>query len=164
MSLLLRQEGIGLARLSIFIKFSFFPTFKALLFKDYPNLLLPDTIFKIEYKPERINGIFLWRLLSNNHIRAQLTKLATGSAGSMPNISKKKLMALQIIVPPLKLQNHFARIVEQSQEVKEHYRASQQSLENLYQSLSQRVFSDPSILGKRTQHDQNVLRDEKTVV
>ncbi len=113
----------------------------AFVFRDYPNLLLSDTIFKLEYDKSKVNGLFLWKLLSNGSVRTAIQKLATGSAGSMPNISQERLLSFKTILPPLKLQIQFAHIVEKTEALKAHYQSSLQELENLYGSLSQRAFS-----------------------
>ncbi|MES0489585.1 MAG: hypothetical protein ABUK01_06325 [Leptospirales bacterium] len=63
-----------------------------------------------------------------------------GAAGSMPNISKTKLLEHKIEVPPLPLQNKFAAVAEKIEAMKGRYNESLSELENLYGSLSQRAF------------------------
>ncbi len=112
----------------------------AYVLRNYPNLLLPDTIFKLEFDKSKVDGIFLWKLLSNKSVRGGMQKLATGSAGSMPNISQERLLSFKIILPPYKIQTKFAQIVEKTEALKAHYQTNLQELENLYGSLSQRAF------------------------
>jgi len=50
------------------------------------------------------------------------------------------IKALKIPIPPIKLQIHFAQIVEKTEALKAWYQLSLQELENLYGSLSQRAF------------------------
>jgi type I restriction enzyme S subunit len=112
----------------------------AYIFTDYPNLLLSDTIFKLVYDTSKVNGFYLWKLLSNSSNRKQISKIASGSAGSMPNISQERLLNFSIILPPLEFQMKFASIVEEAEELKLQYKNSLQQLQKLYTSLSQKAF------------------------
>jgi restriction endonuclease S subunit len=113
----------------------------AFVFEDQEKLLLPDTIFRINYKSEKIQGLFLWFLINDLRFRNVIQSLASGAAGSMPNISKDKLNKLKIPIPPYSLQTQFAQIVEKTEALKTQYRQSLQELENLYGSLSQKAFN-----------------------
>ena len=57
-------------------------------------------------------------------MRKEISCLASGSSGSMPNISKARLRTLKIPLPPLDLQNKYSEISDKfwrNQEVlKEH--------------------------------------------
>lgn len=110
------------------------------IFEDYERLLLPDTIFKINYINEKVSGLYLWFLFNDDKFRQVIQSLASGSAGSMPNISKEKLGKLKISIPPIELQAQFAQIVEKTEALKTQYQSSLQELENLYGSLSQKAF------------------------
>jgi len=84
----------------------------AFVFDTRPKLMLSDLIFRFRLKPSaKINPVFLWGLLTVSNKRKQVQTLASGSAGSMPNISKGRLMTLPIEVPPLELQKEFAERV-----------------------------------------------------
>ena len=114
----------------------------AYVFETPKKLMLPDTIFRFKFKPNqnKINEIFLWRLFNHHGIKRKLRILAEGSAGSMPNISKKKLLEFAIIVPPIELQNKFAEIVKKIQFKKEALQCSLVELEKLSHSLMQQAF------------------------
>ena len=74
----------------------------ALVRSTPPHLLLPDLIFRFRTKPNApIDLCFLHQLLINPAKRREIQKLASGSASSMPNISKTKLETVLIEVPPL---------------------------------------------------------------
>lgn len=76
--------------------------------------LLPDLIFRLNVaEPNRLNSVYLWGLLTLPVKRVQIKALASGSAGSMPNISKARLKTLDIEVPPLDRQTAFAQALEQ---------------------------------------------------
>lgn len=112
----------------------------AYVFQGDDNLLLPDTIFKLVYDPSRINGIYLWRLLCEPNIKRGIQSLATGSAGSMPNISKDRLMKFRIPVPPISLQNKLADIVRSLMDMRELQEHSKSLLDTLFNSRMQEAF------------------------
>lgn len=113
----------------------------AYVFKTRKKLMMSDTIFRLEIKERGLlNPIFLWKLLCNDKFRKNVQNLASGSAGSMPNISKQSLLQLDILLPPLPLQNQFAEIVNKVEVLKEKHQKSLEELENLYGSLSQKAF------------------------
>ena len=85
-----------------------------------PRLLLPDLIFRFQLKHDApIDPIYLHQLIINPAKRREIQKLAGGSAGSMPNISKSRLKETLIEVPPVQLQHEFARRIEVVEKVKE---------------------------------------------
>lgn len=113
----------------------------AYVFETRPRLLLPDLIFRFVLKEDvGVNPIFLWKLLISNSQRKKIQALATGAAGSMPNISKANLKQVLLPLPPIDLQNQFADIVEKVETVKSRYQHSLVDLESLYGALSQKAF------------------------
>lgn len=113
----------------------------AYVFKTKPNLMISDLIFRFIIKDtEKMNPIFLWQLLINSSQRKKIQSLASGAAGSMPNISKEKLKKTLLISPPPDLQKEFANIVIKIEKLKENYIDSLQELENFYNSLSHKAF------------------------
>ena len=89
----------------------------ALVPKDYPELLLPDKLWKL-IPSECITALFLKYYLSTDEVRSTLSEMATGTSGSMYNISMEKLQNLMVFVPPLPLQEQFAAFVRQSDKSK----------------------------------------------
>ena len=80
---------------------------------DSPSkLMMPDLIFRLN-TTERCNKIFLWKLINHVFFRECIQAIATGSAKSMSNISKERLLGLLIILPPIELQEQFAAFVKQ---------------------------------------------------
>ncbi|MCW3807062.1 restriction endonuclease subunit S [Plebeiibacterium marinum] len=112
----------------------------AYVFNTQPKLMIPDTIFRINYIPLKINGVYTYFLLNHINFRKSIQKLATGSAGSMPNISKEKLKKLYIPLPPITLQNKFAQIVENIEAQKELLKKSINESDDLFNGLVQKAF------------------------
>ncbi|WP_433687517.1 restriction endonuclease subunit S [Micromonospora carbonacea] len=106
-----------------------------------PKLLLPDLIFRLEPYPDApLNKVFLQQLLVYPSKRRQIQSLAGGSAGSMPNISKARLMAAEVELPPLPLQREFARRIDAIEKLRAAQRASLAELDALFASLQDRAF------------------------
>jgi type I restriction enzyme S subunit len=113
----------------------------ALVRQTPPRLLLPDLIFRLYLRSDApIKPDFLFYLLINPKKRREIQKLAGGSAGSMPNISKEKLRTVAILVPPLPLQRNFGRIAEALDKQKAAHRESLLKLDILFASLQNRAF------------------------
>jgi type I restriction enzyme S subunit len=74
---------------------------------DLANIFLPDRLWAA--KPSS-NGYmrFISYILSSEKGRASLSKLATGTSGSMKNISKSAVLELQILAPELTEQRKIA--------------------------------------------------------
>lgn len=113
----------------------------ALVRSTPPHLLLPDLIFRFRLKSQApIDLCFLHQLLINPAKRREIQKLASGSASSMPNISKTKLEGVLIELPPLSLQKEFAQRVEEIEQLKTTHRESLAQLDALFASLQHRAF------------------------
>jgi len=113
----------------------------ALVHSTRPRLLLPDLIFRLVLRPGApVTKDYLHRLLIYPSKRKEMQMLAGGSAGSMPNISKGKLLDVLIEVPPAKLQLEFSRKVHQVRSLKETYRKAIEDQSAAFDSLQSRAF------------------------
>ncbi|MEF1168998.1 restriction endonuclease subunit S [Vibrio campbellii] len=82
-----------------------------MVFDEHTGLVLPDKLWRFVWKDEKsLSPVFIWQQLCETGVRKEISKLSSGSGGSMKNISKGKLNTLQIIFPPLELQQKFERI------------------------------------------------------
>lgn len=71
--------------------------------RDYPDLYLPDRLWMTGHdsrKPQCVR--WLAYLLSSRSFNRVLKESATGTSGSMKNISKGSVLAIRIPVPPIK--------------------------------------------------------------
>lgn len=108
--------------------------------KDYPDLFLPDKLWKINIDRTVINEWFFKFVLSQQSYRNKLSEKSTGTSGSMFNISKEKLIEFNFPVPPLSLQQQFAAIVAQAETLRKKQQENEQELEQLFQALLQKYF------------------------
>ena len=82
----------------------------AIVDRDYENLFLPDKLWRLD-PAQDVEAVFLKNLLSTNKLRAEMSKVSTGTSGSMQNISMRKFRKLQAFLPPMELQREFAEFV-----------------------------------------------------
>ncbi|MCX6907060.1 MAG: restriction endonuclease subunit S [Verrucomicrobia bacterium] len=112
------------------------------VFDTPPNLLLPDKLWRFVWKqPKVVEPLFVWWLFQAPSVRRELGQRATGTGGSMKNISKPKVMSLEVPVPPLPLQKEFAERVAEIREMGAVQAASRQRIESLFQSMLHRAFN-----------------------
>lgn len=103
-----------------------------------PRLLLPDLIFRLQMDRARIEPWFFQALMMNERKRLAVRNLSSGSAASMPNISKARLGGLPIELPPVERQREFSRRVKAASTVRAV--AGMDSLDDLVASLQARAF------------------------
>lgn len=88
----------------------------ALIGKECPsNLVLPDKIWRFIWKGD-FQGTpeFVWALFQEQATRQALGNIASGTGGSMKNISMKKLMQMRVIWPPKELQETFSEALREA--------------------------------------------------
>lgn len=106
------------------------------------RMLLPDLIFRLNIANHCcVHPIYLWQLLTTSTKRQSLQRLASGSAGSMPNISKERLRTLTIEVPDRELQTQFAELVERIHSINLQQSAALVRAQATFNSMLSRVFS-----------------------
>ena len=79
--------------------------------RDWPDLFLPDRIWQVEPRRSRAEGRWLFYVLSAPATRARLTEAASGTSGSMKNLSQEKFLRMLVTVPPLGEQRKIAGIL-----------------------------------------------------
>ncbi|GMT49971.1 MAG: hypothetical protein IEMM0008_1510 [bacterium] len=100
------------------------------------DMCFPDSIVGINPTSDKITIEFLEYQL--RFFKSILYQTATETA--QKNINLQYLRPLKVILPPLKLQNDFSRIVEQIEKQKEKNRIATLKLDDLFQSLLQKAF------------------------
>lgn len=77
---------------------------------EHPNLYLPDRLWMLRTN-QRANCRWLSFFMQSDAFRARLTDIATGTSGSMKNISKAGLAQLSLLLPPLDEQRRIAEVL-----------------------------------------------------
>lgn len=104
------------------------------------NTYLPDRLWRASLK-DNISPIYLWFSLIQLKAKEQIRNLATGSSGTMKNISKPKFMSVKIKGAPLALQQEFAAKIEAIEQMKAKVRQSLKESEELYNSRMDYYFN-----------------------
>lgn len=106
-----------------------------------PKLMLPDLIFRLQIRDKKaLNPIYLWQLLTFPSKRKMVQRLAGGSAGSMPNISKGRLNTVEIPLPSPELQSKFACAVRQYERLRSQQHEAVRQTDHLFTTLLHRAF------------------------
>lgn len=108
--------------------------------RDYDDLFLPDKIWKVETDESIIKKIYLNYVLQNKDLRKTFLSIATGSSGSMLNISMEKFRNIIIPYPPIELQEKFEKAYLKYTGLKEVLKKSHQHISDLFASISQLAF------------------------
>lgn len=112
----------------------------AYVWNVYDNTYLPDRLWHIKIK-ENINPIFLWFNLISKNVRAQIKGFASGTSGSMKNITKSSLMKVKIMNIPLPLQQQFAFRIESIEAQKTLIKQQLSDVQTLFDSRMQYYFN-----------------------
>lgn len=107
---------------------------------DVPeHIYLPDRVWRAEIK-EPANPIFVWQVLIQSSTKESIRRIASGTSGSMKNISKPGLLGIRVVKAPIELQLQFAVFVEQVDKSKLAIQQSLEKLETLKKALMQQYF------------------------
>lgn len=105
------------------------------------NMVLPDKLWKMRVAHANVEIMYLWELFKNENFRRELSKLSSGTSGSMKNIAKSKLVLLNMPLPPQSLQQRFSQIAEKIEAQKRTMQCAAEKSDALFSSLQQRAFS-----------------------
>ncbi len=84
----------------------------AFVYKSYNNVFLPDKLWQTIFNSQvKIEPLFVFYSLKTDSNKYRISKLATGSSGSMKNISKPSFLSLTIAMPSLLEQQKIATIL-----------------------------------------------------
>ena len=85
---------------------------------DVPeHIYLPDRLWRADVKETAI-PIFVWQVLIQSSTKESIRRIASGTSGSMKNISKLGLLGIRVVKAPINLQQQFAAFVEQTDKSK----------------------------------------------
>ncbi len=80
--------------------------------KSYDDLFLPDRLWLIDVYRDKVYVLWLSYILAFNSTRKKITDAATGTSGSMKNISKPSLLSIKIAYPHINEQEKIASILK----------------------------------------------------
>ncbi len=113
---------------------------KASLIKNVgENLIYESSLIRLRTDNGIIHPIYLYHFLSNEQARKKyVLKYVTSS--TISGINQTNLGSVEILIPPLSLQQQFAELVLKTDALKEKQKESEKELENLFSSLMQKAF------------------------
>lgn len=104
------------------------------------NTYLPDRLWRAELFEESANPIFVWQMLIQESTKRKIRRVASGTSGSMKNISKPNLLSITVMDVSLPLQTRFASIVTEIEAQRAQIQQALTEAENLFNSLMQEYF------------------------
>ncbi|MGY2963181.1 type I restriction enzyme S subunit [Pseudomonas sp. TE36184] len=108
---------------------------------DFDNVFLPDKLWKVEASQDQLLPEFLNYLLSHPKFKERLTSQATGSSGSMLNISRGKFEEIGAIFPCVESQKKFKHVYWKVQALVDRMSSSRLKTGDLFDALTQKAFS-----------------------
>jgi len=108
--------------------------------REDPSVFLPDKLWRLVPSNKLIRGEYIRFALSTDSLRSLIRRRATGTSGSMLNVSKAKLRSIPIPVPKLQLQERFGQAWSSHQSLLHRAQEATETCEVLLRSLTQRAF------------------------
>jgi len=103
-----------------------------------PDLFLPDRLWLLDVKDRQKTSMrWLSWLLASRDVRTQLTHIATGTSGSMKNISKPNLLLLPVRTPKIHEQNKISSVITSVHSQIRKYQQKLHQTQSLKKSLMQ---------------------------
>lgn len=103
------------------------------------NTYLPDRLWRAEINKNTC-PVFVWQLLIQDSSKEEIRKIASGTSGSMKNISKPGLLGIRVKKVEFEIQQKFSIFVEQIHRQKLTTQQSLDKLEILKKTLMQEYF------------------------
>lgn len=107
------------------------------------NTVFESNMMRIKIDNNIANSIFITKLLCTPYAYNQILTRAK-KAVNQASINQKDVLSLQILFPPLSLQQKFAGIITEIEAQKSDHKIALAKLEDLYQAEMQKSFSNPT--------------------
>lgn len=107
----------------------------------WPNLFLPDKLWQIEPSESPHSIKWLSFYLQSPFVRQEISKAATGTSGSMKNISKPAFLSIRMPLVPLAEQEHIAAILSDVTSKIEALNSKQNHFQTLKRGLMQKLLT-----------------------
>jgi type I restriction enzyme S subunit len=106
-----------------------------------PQVVLPDKIWRVRFRcGSRVSPDYLLHALRHPGLRRRIGELATGTSGSMKNISMQKAATLPVSLAPMHLQERFHDLVRGFEHLRATQREAERQAQHLFQTLLHRAF------------------------
>jgi type I restriction enzyme S subunit len=113
----------------------------ALVDKTPKNVVLPDKLWRFVWRtPVLAEPTFVCALFQTPAMRYEIGRRATGTSGSMKNISQEKLLGIRTVLPPIEMQRAFSRAVSKAEKLKAAHWVFLSESDTLFAGLQHRAF------------------------
>jgi type I restriction enzyme S subunit len=112
----------------------------ALVHDTPPNLALPDKVWRFTWHDPASVPLFYHALFHTSSIRRRISRLSSGTGGSMKNVSKAKLESMQLPRVSLSKQREFAARIDRVNAQRLALQRARCADDNLFASLQSRAF------------------------
>jgi type I restriction enzyme S subunit len=109
--------------------------------KDYPNLFIPDRLWMTIVDKTHTNSKLLSIILSSENMMGKISNIATGTSGSMKNISKPNFLNLEVRIPTLPEQTKIASFLTVIDDKLQVLKQKKNLLEQYKKGVMQKIFS-----------------------
>jgi type I restriction enzyme S subunit len=110
--------------------------------EDHPNLFLSDKLWRVRLRdPQFDSSQWLIALLDSTMVRREFYRRATGTSGSMKNISKESLLAIRVPRPSHETQLRLGATFEQVEALRHLLERAQAAKRMLKRGLMQQLLS-----------------------
>jgi type I restriction enzyme S subunit len=109
--------------------------------KDYPNLFIPDRLWMTIVDKKHTNSKLLSIILSSENMMGKISNIATGTSGSMKNISKPNFLNLEVRIPTLPEQTKIASFLTAVDEKLQALKQKKTLLAQYKKGVMQKIFS-----------------------
>jgi len=105
---------------------------------DSPAILY-QRVGRVDHHNDKVNQIFLYQFMRTTYFLNELSARLSGS--DQPYINPTEMVKITLPLPPLALQQEFARIVEQVEALRERQRQSAGEIDLLFEGMMQKAFT-----------------------
>ena len=109
--------------------------------ENHPSLMLCDKTIKLEFDGDKASPGFMDAVLRSRPLRTQIEACATGTGGSMKNISQDNIRSFLVPLPPLKKQLDLLHEIERGNTLKASLESAVQKAAALQASITNSIFS-----------------------
>lgn len=108
---------------------------------EHDNLLLPDKLWRFVWAdPAQSTPLFVRQLFQQSAFRREIGRRASGTSGSMQNISQLKVLGVPIAIPPIAARREFERRAWQVEGLRGVMVDNAHALQSAHNGLSYRAF------------------------
>ena len=107
---------------------------------DYPNLFIPDRLWMIRPDKTKINSKYLSIILASVKVKALISNIATGTSGSMKNISQPNFLNISVLITSLPEQIKIATFLNLIDERLTQLKQKKTLLEQYKKGVMQKIF------------------------